>query len=486
MLIKTTASGGDILMAQYRHLFELISDNFDYDELTFLCQSLGIDIEELSGGSSKKRKAMELQEYMRRRGRSDELLQEVHRERPHLDLRLFGGPEPEEEDTTTPITPVKPTPIESQIKMPSLQPSVTAWQDYENFDIHIGLRHADGRYPLNVINSPAGQTPGTILQKLPLDDEAFSDVVYYLRELIATSHHAEQLSTQLRDFLFPPAVWNLYVSSLATVKERHKKGLRIRLHFSLDSSPELSQIPWEYCAGDRTYLALNETTPVVRYIQTDRPLTPIAIPEMVRILIVMASPKDLQPLKVEEEEKRVRQALTPLEARGQVLVQVVPHTTRRKLFKHFSTFNPHILHFVGHGELNKDGEGTLLLENEVGESDAIDARRMLVLLQDSNVRLVILNACETAATSEGKALMGVAPRLVWAGVPAVIAMQFMVPDPVAVAFMEDLYNAMAQGKPLDMAMTAARKGAYIVNDEIYWAIPVLFLHAPDGVIWQPK
>lgn len=471
-------------MTEYRHLFELISDNFDYNDLTFLCRSLGVDIEELPGGSGRKRKAMELQEYLRRRGRMDELLQEVHRERPHLDLRPFGGPEPQADDAR-PVAPEDPAQAKPHAPMPPRLP-VAIRQDYENFDIHIGLRHADGRYPLNVLNSPAGQTPGTILQTLPLDDEAFNDVVYYLRELIATSHHAEQLGTQLRDFLFPPAVWNLYVSSLATVKERHKKGLRIRLHFSLESSPELSQVPWEYCEADRTYLALDETTPVVRYIATDRPPAPIAVPETVRILLVIASPSDLAPLDVKAEEELVQQALAPLKTMGLVDVKVVHQTTRRKLFENFSTFDPHILHFIGHGEVNEKGEGALILENAAGKSEAVNAKKMLVLLQNSNVKLVILNACETAASDEGKAFMGVAPRLVWAGIPAVIAMQFAIPDDVAVTFIQDLYNALAQGKPLDMAMTAARKGAYFVNDEIFWAIPVLFMRAPDGVIWQPK
>jgi len=471
-------------MTEHRHLFELISANFDYNELTFLCRSLGVDIEELPGGSSKKRKAMELQEYLRRRGRSNELLQEVHRERPHLDLRPFGGLAPEAEDARL-VAPAEPTQAEPHVPTPPSRSPITSGQDYENFDIRIGLRHEDSRrYPLSA-NSPAGDT-STILQTLPLDDEAFGDIVYYLREQMAGSHHAEQLGKQLRNFLFPTEIWSLYGRSLTMVKERGKKGLRVRIHVSLDSSPELSQIPWEYCEGDRTYLALDETTPVVRYIATDRPPAPIAVPETVRILLVIASPSDLAPLDVKAEEERIQQALAPLKATGLVDVKVVFQTTRRKLFDNFNSFDPHILHFIGHGELNNKGEGALILENEAGKSESVDAKKMLVLLQNSNVKLVILNACETAASGEGKAFMGVAPRLVWAGIPAVIAMQFAIPDLVAITFTQDLYNALAQGKPLDMAMTAARKGAYFVNDEIFWAIPVLFMRAPDGVIWRPE
>lgn len=456
-------------MQTYRHLFELINDNFNYDELTLLCQSLGVDIEELSGGFNRKRKAMELQEYMRRRNRTGELLQEINRERPHLDLRPFVRAEPEEKVETSAIETPEPTPV---------------GQDYENFDIHIGTRREDGRYPLTV-NSPAGETAGSIWQTLPLEEEAFSDVVYYLRELMAKPEDAEQFGRQLHTFLFPGPILSLYDRSMAKVLAEGKKGLRIRLHISLESVPELSQIPWEYCASNRTYLAVDEATPIVRYIPTDRAPASVAVPETVRILVVMASPKG-QPLDIDAERQRIQQALSPLETQGQVKVAIVSHATRLKLFENFSTFNPHILHFMGHGALSDDGEGTLILENELGEADAVDASKMLVLLQNSSVRLVVLSACETAATSEGKALMGVAPRLVWAGIPAVIAMQTVIPDTIAIVFMQYLYSALAQGKPLDTAMTTARKGAHFVNDEIYWAIPVLFMRAPDGVIWQPQ
>jgi CHAT domain-containing protein len=110
---------------------------------------------------------------------------------------------------------------------------------------------------------------------------------------------------------------------------------------------------------------------------------------------------------------------------------------------------------------------------------------MLVLSQGSSVKLVVLSACETAAHAESRAIMGVAPRLVWAGIPAVVAMQFAVPDKTAVALMRFFYESLADGKPLDTAMTVARRGAYFVyDDKIFWAIPVLFMRAPNGVIWQ--
>ncbi len=80
--------------------------------------------------------------------------------------------------------------------------------------------------------------------------------------------------------------------------------------------------------------------------------------------------------------------------------------------------------------------------------------------------------------------MGIAPMLVAAGVPAVIAMQFEIPEKTAISFTRDLYQFLADGEPLDAAITEARIGAYIDNnDKIFWAIPVLFMRSPDGRIW---
>jgi CHAT domain-containing protein len=127
----------------------------------------------------------------------------------------------------------------------------------------------------------------------------------------------------------------------------------------------------------------------------------------------------------------------------------------------------------------------LVLENDERQSHLVDADDMQVLLQGSSVKLCVLSACQTAATDASDAIMGVAPKLVWTGVPAVIAMQFVVPDKTAISFMHDFYEFLADGRPLDSAVTEARIGVYFDNDDkVFWGIPVLFMRAPDGVIWK--
>jgi hypothetical protein len=82
--------------------------------------------------------------------------------------------------------------------------------------------------------------------------------------------------------------------------------------------------------------------------------------------------------------------------------------------------------------------------------------------------------------------MGVGPKLIWGGTPAVVAMQFNMDAEASKQFTQDLYEFLADGKPLDAAMTEARIGLYFDFEDSqknYWAIPVLFMRSPDGNIW---
>jgi hypothetical protein len=80
--------------------------------------------------------------------------------------------------------------------------------------------------------------------------------------------------------------------------------------------------------------------------------------------------------------------------------------------------------------------------------------------------------------------MGLAPKLVWGGLPAVVAMQYDLPNVAAKPFMKTLYEFLAMGKPLDWAVTKARLGLrFAILESPYWGIPVLFMRAPDGNIW---
>src|SRR5512133_4359743 len=63
-------------------------------------------------------------------------------------------------------------------------------------------------------------------------------------------------------------------------------------------------------------------------------------------------------------------------------------------------------------------------------------------------------------------------------------MQFEITDPAAICFTGELYAAVADGYPLDAALSQARQAIYTDVSEIEWATPVLYLRAADGRIFD--
>jgi formylglycine-generating enzyme required for sulfatase activity len=67
-------------------------------------------------------------------------------------------------------------------------------------------------------------------------------------------------------------------------------------------------------------------------------------------------------------------------------------------------------------------------------------------------------------------------------------MQYRIYDDMAVAFSRRFYGALARRRPVDWAMSRARQAMYAAGKGLHWAIPVLYLSAPDGKLfpWKPS
>lgn len=74
-------------MSAEANLIELLEQNYNEDELRYLCVALNIPYESISGDNNK-RKALEIVGYMQRRGRLDVLIKKVAQERPNLKPEL--------------------------------------------------------------------------------------------------------------------------------------------------------------------------------------------------------------------------------------------------------------------------------------------------------------------------------------------------------------------------------------------------------------
>ncbi|MBK6485800.1 MAG: CHAT domain-containing protein [Gemmatimonadetes bacterium] len=251
--------------------------------------------------------------------------------------------------------------------------------------------------------------------------------------------------------------------------------LRIQIKLNLDNPAvaPLAALPWEllHYHEKRTNLSKGPYTVVARYLDVPHSSDLPAFVGPLRVLFVMADPhKDLN---LAEERLRIERRLSSAD------VQIVHEwmegatfsTLESRLLKHAY----HIVHFMGHGGFD-GSDGVLHLERDTPGQGAIPIRGkdLAELLQSRNgaLRLVVLNACRTAGSEyrpDTDPYCGVAPALVMAGVPAVVAMQFPISDDGAIDFAERLYSQLADGEPIEEAV---RAGRLVLQRE--WLTPVLF------------
>ncbi|WP_420645527.1 CHAT domain-containing protein [Candidatus Leptofilum sp.] len=478
-------------MNEYRHLYSLIEDVFDLDGIRTLCIELkfetGVDISfENLAGDTIRRKSQELQEFARRNGITPELLQVIHSLKPRIDLTKFGGPEP---DLSKPDRPTNTGASSGEADSADAKPEIPQTV-YDNFDITIRPSGTPNAYRLEA-ESPNGEASAGLPQVFPFEDDDYQYLAKSLRDVqISEPKFANDMGEILRKFLFPGPIQELFTTTLNVSRAKGKDGIRVRININQESS-ELYQVPWEYCRDDKSFLSLNADTPLVRYMPTNRAPAPISVPYPVKILLAWANPEDLDKLDVQSEIDAVKGALAQFVDEGKVVIDELPNVSPTTLVSKVRQNPPHIFHFIGHGALLPRGGGALALDNGRKSHVMLDGDRMLRLFQGDDTKLIILSACQSGATSDkaeksssAQAFMGLAPKLVWGGLPAVVAMQYDLPNIAAQPFMQTLYEFLALGKPLDTAVTEARIGLdFNILESPYWGIPVLFMRSPDGNIW---
>jgi len=252
--------------------------------------------------------------------------------------------------------------------------------------------------------------------------------------------------------------------------------------------PWLAALPWEFAfdPNRRKYLATEE----LHFIRNVLTPVPAARPEpragKLRMLVVIAQPLGTQELSTEEETERIRESFKTLLEAGLVDLEVLSDGTPPSLHRRLEhearrgeSFD--VVHFIGHGLYDEEAhEGTLLFVDLEGRQKRVTVQTLREILAGRGVQLVFLNACDTARDDRRTLNRGVAQALVEAGLPAVVANQYKVLDPSAVAFAEHFYLSLAQGAALGEAAREARIAVNYSEDReaIDWAVPVIYARDP--------
>jgi len=285
---------------------------------------------------------------------------------------------------------------------------------------------------------------------------------------------------------------DLYLKNLSKVQEHRNLGLRIKLCINPEYQElaKLMNLPWEYMYDPfetRDFLNLFENIPVVRYLDLKRPAGPIKIEKLpLKILIMLSSPIDYPELDIGKEKILLKEAFA---GRSEIKVDFLEKSSLLDLKDTLAEDDYHIFHYVGHGGFDKQtGQGVLIFEDNFGKGLPVAGEKLKRVFRGSSVGIVFLNACETARISAEKdPFAGVASSLMIENILAVVAMQFPISDTSAIVFSKKFYTSLAQGDPIDQAVTKGRQAIDLSSFEtLEWGIPVLFMRSEDGVIFDLK
>lgn len=394
--------------------------------------------------------------------------------------------------TTEPARRVKIQEVEAEL--PALS--------YRPLEIRFGAGTA-GAYPVGIASSPAGTRPA---QPCALDPDNLERLLWASAQpvrgsvrrggaelaeeavtLLPSPQDAQRTGQEIHEILFGSHIQDCINASLRTVDPQHGDGLRFLINTT--DAPDLARVPWEFVFSPREddFLFSDRMKPVVRWLDVDAPLPTLAVQPPLRLLTAVASPTSRPELRVGEELEHLDEALQDLTDDGLIQVRRLDHTTLERLDDALLTFRPHLLHFIGHGDF-VDDDGVIVLEAAApeGAADPITGRRLGVLLRNhlASLRFVFLNSCLGAASSRRDPFGGVAQSLIRRGLPAVVAMQFPIPDNVAVSLARHFYRYLAAGLPVDAALTSARAFLFASGHGVEWGAPALHMRTADGRLFD--
>ncbi|NIP26091.1 MAG: CHAT domain-containing protein, partial [Phycisphaerae bacterium] len=199
--------------------------------------------------------------------------------------------------------------------------------------------------------------------------------------------------------------------------------------------------------------------------------------------MVVSSPNELPELNTEREISVIQEALDPVRGRGLLEIDYLEIATLTNLRSKIRHFQPHILHYTGHGGKHPvTNETYLACEDDDGRLKRLygnDLRR--ITAASDSLQLVVLSGCMTAQTHHRDALKGIGTSLLQDSLPAVLAMQYSVLDKSAIEFAAKFYEELSQGSSVVEAVNEVRLRLYDLRgkDRADWGLPALYLRTPE-------
>ncbi len=326
---------------------------------------------------------------------------------------------------------------------------------------------------------------------------AFGDDIFFLPEwdepVSQSSQNLVALGQQLYNALFQGSLRDSWMMAQA-IAQNQRSVLRLRLGLKGTALPRL---PWEVLhAGDRplatgTDVAFSryQMGPDFRhpaYALANKPHQPL------KILMVIAGPSDQESLELAAEASHLQEELIALSPNEPPAIQltILAQPGRESLTQALEQGQYQVFHYAGHSNLGDSGGDVYLVSDRTGLTETLNGDDLAGLLVNNGVQLAVFNSCRGAYLARPSGISNgqdrnLAEALVKRGIPAVLAMAERIPDEVALTLTRLLYRNLNQGYPIDLSLSRARQGliAAYGSNQLYWALPVLYLHPEfDGFL----
>ena len=204
-----------------------------------------------------------------------------------------------------------------------------------------------------------------------------------------------------------------------------------------------------------------------------------------RVLVVVADAGGSVRIDSNREWLKLIDTLDYLGMDGRLVIERLERPTLFELQRRLRRQPYHVLHVIGHAFYDEAAQdGRLAIEDEVGHGRQLSGEHLGQILRDHySTRLVILQS--TGNVLDPRNPLGlVAHSLVPRGIPAAIVLPYRLPDKLMLAFLHDLYTAVADCQPIDVAMVKARSALAREFPNHFWGMPWIVARTVDGYIFD--
>ncbi|PZV17954.1 MAG: hypothetical protein DCF22_02830 [Leptolyngbya sp.] len=304
---------------------------------------------------------------------------------------------------------------------------------------------------------------------------------------------------RLYDAVFQGTIRDSWMTAQGIAQHRRER-LRFRLGLK---GTRLHRLPWEVLyAGDRplatgtdvVFSRYHSSFSIVKSHLSDQKNFFNESPSTLKILMVLAVPADQDALALKQEAEQLKQELqasSGSHSHPSIDLTILEQPGREQLTQALEHNHYHVLHYAGHSNLSAAGGNIYLVNHRTGLSEALSGDDLAGLLVNNGIRMAVFNSCRggysATAASSSEAEGNLAEALVKRGIPAVLAMAERIPDEVALNLSRLFYRNLKQGYPVDLSLSRSRQGliSSYGSDQLYWALPILYLHPKFDGYLQP-